>query len=120
MSESKEIEVSRYVYFDKEYGSFFLTSDAQEIIYRKKNIICSYSGSNEWIGDFMFEMIDLFTGASPYNYAINSTDHKKVIPEIWAQNKESVIKWVEKSKSEEWGKAMYKTVDTIIDNLPTY
>lgn len=120
MSEQFGIKLSKYVYFDEDNGHFNLISEAQEIIYREKSIICSYSGSNEWINDFMCELIDLFSGSGPYNCTINSIDHKEVIPKIWKENKDSVINFIHRSKTEDWGIAMYKTIDLIIDNLPTH
>jgi len=120
MNEEMLIKLSKYVYFDDTTGHFVLSSKAQEIIYREKNIICSYSGSNEWINNFMFELINLFTGSGPYNYAINSINHKNVIPKIWIENPESIVDYFKKSIKEPWGIAMYKTIDFIIDNLPTH
>jgi len=119
MEEKTEIQVSEHVYFDTSNGLFRLTSEAQEIIYREKRIICSYSGSNEWINNFMLELLDLYTGGSPYNYSINSVCHKDVLPKIFGVNKQAVIDFIEKSKTEEWGIAMYSAIDMIINNLPT-
>lgn len=112
------IKVSKYVYFDKESGNFFLTSEAQNIIYREKNIICSYSGSNEWCNHFICEMLDLYSGASRYNYALGTTVHETEIPKIFKVNKESVIRWIDRIRDEEWGFKMFKMFDNIIDDLP--
>ena len=66
------IEINKYMYFDKNCGVFCLTSEASEIIYRQKEIICSYSGADEWINFFTLEMMNLYTGSSPYNHALNN------------------------------------------------
>lgn len=116
--ENDEIKVSKYVYFDKEYGNFYLTSEAQEIIYREKNIICSYSGANEWCNHFVCEMIDLYSGLSLYNYALGTIVHEKEIPQIFKTNKESVINWIDRIKGEVWGLKMFVMIDSIIDDLP--
>lgn len=55
------IEINKYMYFDKNCGVFCLTSEASEIIYRQKKIICSYSGADEWINFFTLEMMHLKT-----------------------------------------------------------
>lgn len=68
--EENIIEINKYMYFDKNLGKFYLTSEAEEIIYKKKQIICSYSGANEWLNFFTLEMMNLYTGSSPYNYAL--------------------------------------------------
>lgn len=113
-----QIQISKYLYFDTEYGRFYLTNEAQEIIYRQKEIICSYSGSNEWANHFACELIDLYTGASQYNYALGTIIHEKEIPEIWKTNKESVIGWVNKFKDQAWAKSAFSAFDMVIDTLP--
>lgn len=113
------IEINEYMYFETECGRFFLTSEAQEIIYRQKGIICSYSGSNEWLHHFTCEMLDLYTGASKYNYALGTTVHEKELPDIYKQNKDGVIEWIKGSLDKEWGKRMYATIKYIIDDLPS-
>ena len=118
MNDQFSIKLSKYVHFDDTTGRFILTSDAQEIIYREKEIICSYSGASEWVHNFMCELLDLFSGGSPYNYALGCVEHKTAIPKIWDENPDSVIKFINQSKDSDWGKAMYKTIDIIIDNLP--
>ena len=76
------IEINKYMYFDKNCGVFCLTSEASEIIYRQKEIICSYSGADEWINFFTLEMMNLYTGSSPYNHAIGTCDHHEAFPRI--------------------------------------
>ena len=117
MVNEKRIAVSKYVYFSEEFGRFLLTYDAQQKIYREKELICSYSGSNDWCNHFVCEMIDLCSGSSIYNYALGTFAHEKEIPEIWRDNKESVITWVNKSMELAWGKKMYELIDRIIDEV---
>lgn len=117
-SENNIIEINKYLYFDKESGQFALTSEAEELIYRQKEIICSYSGANEWANFFTLEMMNLYTGSSPYNYALGTCDHHEAIPRIFKENKEKVCEWIEKSKEEKWGKHMYHMIETIIDDIP--
>lgn len=114
MSE-KRININKYLYFDTEYGRFQLTSEASEIIYRKKNLICSYSGANEWIHHFTCEMLDFCSGSSVYNYALGTIKHEDEIPKIFKVNKESVINFVKKSVDELWSQKMYKMIEMIID-----
>ena len=109
------IQISKHICFDTESGRFHLTSNAQEIIYRKKELICSYSGSNEWANHFVCEMIDFCSGSSIYNYALGTTQHEKRIPEILKINKEGLIDWIIKSKEKPWGKVMYEFIDRLID-----
>lgn len=116
---SKDIKINKYVYFSGEFGSFFLTVEAEEIIYHKKRIICSYSGANEWCNHFICELIDLYTGMSKYNYALGCIVHEKEIPIIFKENPDSVIEWVQESLNKEWSQKMYKMFENIIDNLPT-
>jgi len=117
MNENK-IKVSKYAYFDKENGYFYLTPEAQNIIYREKNIICSYSGSNEWCHHFICEMIDLYSGSSKYNYSFGSKVHETEIPKIFKTNKEYVNNWIDKIKDEDWGLKLFKMFDDIIDDIP--
>ena len=114
----EKIQISKYVYYNMEYNCFYLTPEAQEIIYRKKHIICSYSGSNEWCNHFVCQMVDLYSGASIYNYALGTTNHEKEIPELIKEGHvESVINFIKRIPNEEWGIAMGRAIDFVIDNL---
>lgn len=115
-----EIKLSKYVCFNTDNGYFYLTSEAQNIIYRQKNIICSYSGSNEWCNHFICEMIDLYSGSSQYNYSLGTTVHETRIPELLNSCRPQVINWVNNIKDEEWGLKMFKMFDSIIDDLPVW
>ena len=119
MEERNIIEINKYMYFDKDFGVFRLTSEASEIIYRQQEIICSYSGADEWINFVTLEMINLYTGSSPYNYALGTCDHHEAFPRVFKENPEGLYEWVEKSLNKEWGKHMYKMIENIIDDIPT-
>lgn len=113
------IEINKYMYFDKDNGVFCLKEEASEIIYRQKNLICSYSGADEWINHFTLELMNFYTGSSPYNYALGTCDHHKAFPRIFEKDKESLCEWVQESLTKEWGKHMYKMIENIIDDAPT-
>jgi hypothetical protein len=115
MAETKKIQMNRYVYFNCEDGRFYLTQRAQEMIYHEKNLICSYSGSDEWCNHFTCEMIDFCSGASVYNYSLGTVKHEKEIPEILEQNREELIKWIEHSREMPWGKKCYDLIERIIE-----
>ena len=114
----ENIKLSKYLVFDIERGTFYLTSEAQEIVYRQKEIICSYSGSCEWANHFACELIDLYSGSSKYNYALGTISHETEIPKMWLSNKETVINWITSSKDKSWGKLAFAAFDMIIDTLP--
>jgi hypothetical protein len=113
--EDNKIEVNKFVYFDKESGKFCLTSDASELIYRKKGLICSYSGANEWINHFVCEMIDFCSGASIYNYSLGTIAHEKEIPKYFSTNKDAIVKFIIRTTEESWGKKMYELIERIIE-----
>jgi hypothetical protein len=115
--EENKIEINKHMTFDTECGRFFLTSEASEIIYRQKGLICSYSGSNEWIHHFTCEMLDLCSGASIYNYALGTIRHEEEIAKIFKTNREAVINFINKTTQEPWGKKMYELIEKIIDEV---
>ena len=110
-----DISVNKYVYFSEEFGSFFLTNEAQEIIYRQEGLICSYSGSNEWVQHFVCELLDFYSGCSIYNYALGTYRHEDELPKIFNENKEAVIRFINRSLEEPWGKMTYKMIENMID-----
>jgi hypothetical protein len=105
------------MYFDTESGRFFLTSETLEIVYRQKNLICSYSGANEWIHHFVCEMLDFCSGSSIYNYALGTIKHEEEISKIFKINKEAVIEFINKTIEESWSIKMYKLIENIIDEV---
>lgn len=115
---SDVIEINKYMYFNKKIGRFALTREATEIIYRQKEIICSYSGADEWVNFFTLEMMNLYTGLSPYNHTLGNCDYHKDFPQVFKEDKEKLFGWVEASLTKEWGKKMYAMIENIIDDLP--
>lgn len=115
-----KISINKYLYFDGERGRFALTDEAAEIIYRQKQIICSYSGADEWCNHFVCELIDLYCGCSIYNYAIGTTEHETAIPKLFNMDKEVVFNWIKKSMEKEWGKRAFSMFEKVIDDLPLY
>ena len=112
--ENKIIEINSCMYFDAECGRYGLTSEASHEIYREKELICSYSGASEWLHHFTCEMLDFCSGASIYNYAIGTIKHEEAFPKIFSENKEAVIRFVERTLEEPWGKKMYELIEAII------
>jgi len=115
--EDKIININKYMYFDTEYGRYCLTSEASQIIYRQKGLICSYSGANEWIHHFTCEMLDFCSGYSIYNYALGTYTHEKRIPEVFKENKEAIITFVNRTLEDSWSKKMYQLIENIIDEV---
>lgn len=113
--EDNQIQINKHMVFDIEYGHFFLTSEASEIIYRQKNLICSYSGANEWIHHFTCEMLDFLSGASVYNYALGTFRHKEELENVFKTNKEAVIDYINKTLKDSWSKKAYSLIENIID-----
>ena len=109
------ININKYMYFNTEVGRFELTPEASELIYRQKNLICSYSGSSEWINHFTGEMLDFCSGTSIYNYALGCYKYEDEIARIFKDNKDAVIEWVKKSIEEPWSKKAYRFIETIIE-----
>lgn len=94
-------------------GRFWLNSETQELLYRKSKLICSYSGSNEWCHHMVCELIDLFSGASEFNYCFGSVRHEIKLPEYWEVNRDWVISWFDKAINSSW----YKSATEIFDNI---
>jgi len=115
--EKISIAIGKYIDFNR--GSFWLNREAGEIIYHVKEIICSYSGASEWCNVFFCSLIDLYSGSSPYNYALGTTDHKREIPEIWKTNPQSVVEWLNKSASKDWFVRCVQAFEFVFENLPT-
>ena len=117
--EEKQININKHMYFSVEYGRFYLTSEASEIIYRQKELICSYSGANEWIHHFTCEMLDFCSGTSIYNYALGTIRHEEEMAKVFNSNKEGLVNFINKTTQEPWGKQMYEMIEMIIDGAVT-
>ena len=115
------ININKYVYFDTADCWFKMTNEGSELIYRTKQVICSYSGANEWCNHFFCEMLDLFSGHSVYNHSLGSFRHKEEIEYLCREGRsEEVVKWVDKHKGDEWFERAADTFVMIIDSLPEY
>lgn len=112
------IEINQYIYFDKNHGRFYLTGKRSEIIYTKKNLILGYTGASDWVNHFVLEMMNFYTGDSPYNREIGVIDYHEWFPKMFSVNKAGLIEWVESSTKKEWGIHMYKMIENIIDDVP--
>jgi len=115
--ENDVIELSKYVGYDKARGFFHLINNGSHILYREKNVICSYSGANEWCHNFICEMLDLYSGVSIYNYSLGTYQHVNEIKKIFETNPDKLIEWFNKESKSEWFSKMLESFDYIIDNL---
>lgn len=113
------IYINDYISFDTEDGIFRLSDMAQNILYREKEVICSYSGSVEWGHMFFCELLNLYSGGSPYNYALGTNDYAKDIEKAYKSGHQKEIEeWVERKKSEEWFCKAAAMLGNIIRDLP--
>ena len=114
------IYINDYLSFNKAFGCFQLSATAQEILYRKKHIICSYSGCNDWAHHFFCELIDLYSGSSKYNYALGTVVHVQQIKNMYSEgHSNEVINWIERHKSNDWFIKAATMLTNIIDDVPT-
>lgn len=109
-----KIDVNKYVYFKD--GKFYLTDSARDTI-RRKQVITSYSGAQEWCHHIMCELIDLYTGSSKYNYALSSVTHETRMPEIYQENPSGCTRWIENMANETWAIAANETFENMFENL---
>jgi len=120
MSETRDmIYINDYLSFDPDHGWFELSSKAQEILYRQKQVICSYSGCVEWGHKFFCELLDLYSGDSQYNYALGTVVHKDQIEKLYKDGKEDgVIDWIERHKGDYWFSKAAAMLVEIINDVP--
>ena len=115
------IYINDYLSFDTTDGWFNLSDTAQEILYRKKGVICSYSGCTEWGHMFFCELLNLYSGQSIYNFALGTTDFKDEIEKLYkAGHGQEVIDWVKRKKDEVWFCKAAAMLVNIIKDLPEY
>lgn len=117
----EDIKIGKYIFYSIEDGRFYLSLEAQNTIYRTKGIICSYSGSSEWCNHFFCQMIDLYSGASPYNYSLGSTEHETRIPRITKQEegRQRIVDWIKEQQSKIWWIKMVESFEFLFENLPS-
>ena len=115
------IYINDYLSFNTTNGWFELSHKAQEILYRKKHVICSYSGCTEWGHMFFCELLNLYSGQSIYNFALGTTDFKDEIEQLYRiGHSQEVIAWVNRHKNEIWFCKAAAMLRTIIDDVEEY
>lgn len=113
------IYINDYISFDVECGWFRLSDMAQNILYREKEIICSYSGSVEWGHMFFCELLNLYSGDSTYNYALGTVNYASSIKKLYEEgHQKEVADWVERKKNEVWFTKAAAMLANIIRDLP--
>lgn len=117
-TENSNIEINKYIQFDVERGIFCLSDEASNMIYRQKELICSYSGADEWCNHFICELFDVYSGSSVYNHAVNSYRHEERIKGLFEKDRDKLIDWVKDSINNKWSNKVYNMIVTIIDDLP--
>ncbi len=115
------IYINDYVSFDPDSGWFALSNIAQEILYRQKQVICSYSGCIEWGHKFFCELLDLYSGNSQYNYALGTVVHADQIEKMYQNgHSEEVTNWVKKHKNDLWFSKAAAILAKIIEDVPEW
>ena len=114
----KVIPLNEFIEFDVVACSYIPTNLTSEIMYRKKNLICSYSGTNEWAHHFMCELLDVCTGSSIYNYCIGCCKHEEEFNKLRCDHSQTVLNWVSKSRSSDWGKVAYDLFSECVLRFP--
>lgn len=111
------IELNSYVHFDRSSKKFIATDKAAHILYREKNIICSYSGIDERTHFFICELINLYSGHNVYNHSLSDIDYAKSFERC---SIEDIERWMERVKKEEWFIKAIDMFSKIIEDIPNY
>ncbi len=114
--EENTINLNDYLYFDKSAKKFVATDKTTNILW-EKDIICSYSGIDEWTHFFMCELLNLYSGRSVYNHSLSDIDYAESF-EIYPT--EAVEGWIERVKKEEWFIKAIDMFSKIIEDIPNY
>lgn len=115
----KVFPIDSYLAFDARFGRFILTDTASEIIYREKGIIRSYSGADEWCHNFFCQLMNLFSGSSPYSPVLRNVDFEEDIKEAYRTgHSKEVIDWMAKHKDDHWFICAVVEFHELIDSLP--
>lgn len=56
---------------------FKLNDKGIKIINDTSELICSYSGANQWCHHFICELLDLYSGSSKFSYSLGTCNHQK-------------------------------------------
>lgn len=115
--EENTINLNDYLYFDKSAKKFIATDKTAHILYREKDIICSYSGVDEWTHFFMCELVNLYSGHSVYNHSMSDIDYAESLERCPTEN---VERWIERVKKEEWFIKAIDMFSKIIEDIPNY
>lgn len=115
--EENTINLNDYLYFDKSAKKFIATDKTAHILYSEKNIICSYSGVDEWTDFIMCELINLYSGHSIYNHSLSDIDFANSFERC---STEAIVKWIERAKKEEWFIKAIDMFSKIIEDIPSY
>ena len=117
----KMIYINDYLSFNPVNGYFELSYEAQEIVYRQKQVICNYSGCVKWGHDFFCELLDLYSGNSKYNYSFGTIIHKQGIALGYKNGRgKEITEWIIKHKDDEWFSKAATMLVNIINDLPKY
>ena len=111
------IIINDYISFNPALCRFELSKEAQELLYRKKQVICSYSGCTEWGHDFFCQLLDLYSGMSIYNYSLGCFKHKDEF-ERGQSHPEEVRGWIDRHKNDTWFLKAAEMLRKIIDDVP--
>ena len=97
-----------------ENGFFKLNDKGTKIIHDTSELICSYSGANQWCHHFICELLDLYSGSSKFSYSLGTCNHQKEQPQCWNIITETVIKWFNKHSNSLWYKLAEKSFDDVM------
>ena len=98
-------------------GKFYLNKEISELLHRKTELICSYSGADEQCNHMICELIDLYSGSSPFNYSLGTCNHENELSKYWSENANGVINWFEKISKHKWYQLVVSTFDNIIESI---
>lgn len=100
-----------------ENGFFKLNDKGTKIIHDTSELICSYSGADQWCHHFICELLDLYSGSSEFNFSLGTCKHQKELPQCWNNNAKSVIKWFNKHSDRLWYKLAEKSFNDIMETI---
>ena len=117
----ENIYINNYISYNPDNGWFELSNKAEELLYRKKQVICSYSGCTEWGHKFFCELLDLYSGNSQYNYSLGTVIHENEIARGYQMGHGAeVTEWITKHKNDDWFSKAAAMLGRIIEDVPEY
>ena len=117
MIENETYEKSFGGYANFENGFFKLNDKGTKIIHDKSELICSYSGADQWCHHFICELLDLYSGSSEFNCSLGTYKHQKELPQCWNENAQYVIKWFDKHSDRLWYKLAEKSFNNVMETI---